>query len=344
MDRTAVEIALGRVVLAGLVARGRTRVHVGSATAPAPMGWNRRQLVAAAVQWDMRPVGGLPEFTDRLTAVMDAAHHVGAALMVFPEDVGLCLLGLVTRYGGPRSAESLSASDASRYLSAWAPLVAPLYEECFRWAARNYGMVVVAGSSVYRRRSGVFNQAVVFGPDGRLVLRQPKLHPMPLERSWGVRPGSRLDRPGGLAMPLGIAVCHDASFFETYRMAGAQGAEVMAIPSADPDPDWSEAKARRGAWARSQETGMASVVAAGTGELYGVPFTGKAGLYIPRELSADGSGVVAESREAHGEGIVAGVLDLETLARFRQEARPAPAPELLRAWLLPRYRSLTTLT
>lgn len=344
MDRTTMEIAFGRLVLAGLVARGRRQVGIGSESGVAPMTWSRRQLVAAAVQWDMRPVTGVTDFTERITAVMDAAHHVGAALVVFPEDLGLCLLGLLTRYGGPRSAESLSPSQTSRYLAAWAPLVAPLYEECFRRAARNYGMVVVAGSTVYRRRTGVFNQAVVFGPDGRLTLRQPKLHPMPMERSWGVQAGSRLDRPGGLTLPLGVAVCHDASFFETYRMAETLGVEVMAVPSADPESDWSEAKARRGAWARTQETGMASVVAAGTGELYGVRFTGKAGIYIPRELTPDGTGVVAESREAHGEGVVAGTLDLDALARFRQEARPVPAPELLRSWLLPRYRALTSLT
>lgn len=341
MDRRALELRVGRLLLAALVWWGVRRLDVGPDADVAPMAWNRRQLVVAAAQWDMHPAQSVGEFTARVTAVMDEAHHVGAALVVFPEDLGLSLLGLLTRYGGPRSTGELGAEEVRAYLGTWGPVVAPLFEETFRRAAAAYGMVVVAGSSYYRRRQQVVNQGVVFGPDGRLLLRQPKLHLITLEETWGVEPGHRFDRPEGLTMPLGVAICHDASFFETYRMAEALGVEVMAVPAADPDPDWSEPKARRGAWARTQETGMASVVAAGTGELYGVRFSGKAGIYIPRELTSDMSGVVSESARPDTEGVVVGSLDLDQLAAFRQEARPRPSEAAVKAWLFPRYRALT---
>lgn len=341
MERTTLEVALGRLALGWIVWWSTRRMDLGPDDDVAPMAWNRRQLTVAAVQWDMHPVTRLDEFVGRVTALFDAAHHAGAALVVFPEDLGLSLLGLLTRYAGPRTATDLSQEQVARLLRSWAPLVAPLYEETFRRAAASYGMVVVAGSSYYRRRAQVLNQAVVFGPDGRRLLRQPKLHLIPLEAAWGVEPGHRFGRPEGLAMPVGVSICHDASFFETYRMAERLGIEVMAVPAADPDPDWTESKARRGAWARSQETGIASVVASGTGELYGVHFSGKAGIYIPRELTPGATGVIAESPLPVGEGLVVGNLDLDQLSAFRREARPRPTDEGLRTWLSPRYRALT---
>lgn len=334
------QLPVGRVLLTGLAAWQRRRLKLPSPTDVKPMAWSRRQLVVAGVQWRMEPVRALDAWVDRLMAMLDEAHHLGAALVVFPEDMATPLLGLLTERVGTPSAAQLSDAEVGERLRAWADAVAPVYRDIFGYLARLYGLVIVAGSQLATVRGRFHNQALVFGPDGRLVHRQPKLHPLPLERRWGVDPGTEWHRVPGVTLPLGVAVCHDASFFETFRLAAAQGVELMAIPIADPDPDWREAKARRGAWARTQESGLPTVVGAGTGSLYGLTLTGKAGVYVPRELTADGSGVRAESEHPVGEGLSAGVLDLEQLAAFRAEARSGMPTRAVGRWMEAGYRAL----
>jgi predicted amidohydrolase len=334
------QLEAGRVALRLLSAWERLRLRLPEAEAAAPMPWTRRRLVVAGVQWRLEPVRSLRAWWDRLQAVMDDAYRTGSALVVFPEDMATPLLGLLTERWPTPTAAQLADEDVGRYLRAWADTVGRVYREVFAHLARRYGVTVVAGSQLAWVGRRFWNQALVFGPNGRLVHRQPKLHPIPVERRWGIEPGREWRRVERIRLPLGVAVCHDASFFETYRMAAQEGVELMAIPIADPDPDWGEAKARRGAWARTQQSGLPSVVGAGTGTLFGLALTGKAGIYVPAELTADGSGVLAESREPVGEGVVTAALDLDALAAFRAEARPGPPADLLQTWLVPGYRTL----
>jgi predicted amidohydrolase len=304
-----------------------------------PVTWTRSRFPVAAVQWRARPVARVEDFVEQVGGAVREARRLGAALLVFPEDLALQLLGLLTeRVGGARPAD-LEPAAVGRRLAAWAPLVEPLYLEIMRAWAVAAGMAVVAGSSVGRSPTGPLNNRTWFiDPRGRLQGPQPKLHPIALERAWGIEPGRALmARPEG--WPVAAFVCNDATFFETYRMAEHLGAEVVAVPIADPDPHYTVAKARRGAWARSQETGLASVVAALTGELFGLSLTGKAGVYVPAGLTPDGSGVLAESPEPVGAGLVLATLDLDALERYRRSALVAPRA-VTRRWLFPRYARL----
>jgi len=334
------QLQAGRLALRLLSAWEGLRLRLPDTEPATPMPWTRQRLVVAGVQWRLEPVRSLKAWWDRLEAVMDDAYRAGAALVVFPEDMATPLLGLLTeRWPTPTAAE-LADEEVGQYLRAWADTVGGIYREVFRHLARRYGVTIVAGSQLTWVGRRFWNQALVFGPDGRLAHRQPKLHPIPVERRWGIEPGTEWRRVDRIRLPLGVAVCHDASFFETYRMAAAEGAELMAIPIADPDPDWGEAKARRGAWARTQQSGLPSVVGAGTGTLFGLALTGKAGIYVPVELTPDATGVLAESRDPVGEGVVTAALDLDALAAFRAEARPWPSNALIQAWLVPGYRTL----
>ncbi len=330
---------MGRAYLAWRVAHERHRVQVLQRRG-VPHAWRREALVVAAVQWDMRPVGSVSDWTARLVLQCDQATRAGAALIVFPEYVGLSLLGLLSEHRILRraSAGQLSPTEVGTRLKAWAPTLVPLYRTVFSRLAAAYGVTVVAGSTLVQQAGHLQNLAHVFAPDGRLVATQPKLHLLATEASWGVVPGTSLAPIAG-PLPVQPVVCYDASFFETYRMARVNGAELVAVPIADPEPDYGEAKARRGAWARTQESGLVSVVGAGTGELYGITFTGKAAVYAPLAESPARDGVLAESPHPDGEGVVVATIDLDRLQAYRQQL-PTPRADRVASWLAPRYRAL----
>ena len=333
------ELSVGRAYLAWRVANERRRVQVLQRRG-GPLRWRRDALVVAAAQWDMRPVARVADWTARLVLQCDQATRAGAALIVFPEYVGLSLMGLLSEHRALRnaSARQLTPAEVGDRLRAWAPTVVPLYRTVFSRLAAAYGITVVAGSTLVEHEGRMENLAHVFGPDGRLLATQPKLHLLATEASWGVVPGTRLAPISG-PIPVQPVVCYDASFFETYRMARTHGAELVAVPIADPDPDYGEAKARRGAWARTQESGLVSVVGAGTGELYGILFTGKAAVYAPMAETPAGDGVLAESPHADGEGVVVATVNLDRLQEYRQHL-PAPRADRVAAWLAPRYEAL----
>ncbi len=333
------ELSLGRGYLAWRVARERGRVQVLQRR-NGPVHWRRDALVVASVQWDMRPVVDVTDWMARLMIQCDQAARAGAALVVFPEYLGLSLLGLLSEHRALRhmSVHELTPTEVGVRLKAWAPTIVPLYRAVFSRLAAAYGVTVVAGSTLVEQGGGIENLTHMFGPDGRLLGTQPKLHLLASEASWGVMPGASLSPLVG-PLPVQPVVCYDASFFETYRMARAHGAEIVAVPVADPEPVYGEAKARRGAWARTQESGLVSVVGAGTGKLYGMLFTGKAAVYAPMAETPAGDGVLAESPRPDGEGVVVATLDLDRLAAHREKL-PVPRADRVGAWLAPRYAAL----
>lgn len=334
---TRFELVVAQRLLAVIARWERLRLRLPLRQAPSPMPWQRTHLTVAAAQWRLDPVTRFPSWVDQLVDYFEEAHRRSVALLVFPEDMAIPLLGLVSGRIRVTHGQALSSGETGQWLYALAPRVERLYVDVFSRLSRAYGMTVVAGSALTLTRSRLFNRALVFGPDGTLLVAQAKLHLLPLERDWGICPGTRLEEQPVGPLPLFTAVCHDASFFETYRMAEHAGAEIMAIPIADPDVDYQDSKARRGAWARTQETGLPSIVGAATGELYGIRLTGKAAVYVPLALTDDGGGIVAQSASPDGEGLVSATLNLNQLAAFRRELVPQAREELVARWLAPRY-------
>jgi predicted amidohydrolase len=332
------DIPAGRTWLSLKLARQSRRLRLPEGRGPR-VPWTRTALTVATAQWLADPVVDLTAWVEDVRRFFDDAKAGGAALLVFPEDMSLPLLGLLPQRGEAATASAPSWVGAR--LRAWAPLLEPVYLRVMSALAADAGLTVVAGSTLGRGSLGVENRTWIITPDGRLASSQAKLHLLPLEAEWGLTPGSALAPLPTRDLPLAAFVCHDASFFETYRMATNLGAEVVAIPIADPDPAWAEPKARRGAWARSQETGLPSVVAAMTGSLFGLPLTGKAGVYVPRAASPDGSGVLAESPEPVGRRITLATLDLDALASYRRQALPPLSPFVSRQ-LEVRYRAVGT--
>lgn len=100
-----------------------------------------------------------------------------------------------------------------------------------QWATlcRDEGVHLVAGVAE-RDGDALFNTAVLIGPDG-LVGKYRKAHTWALEKTFY--------EPGDLGVPvfdtplgrIGMHICYDCWFPESFRMMAAQGADLICAPS-----------------------------------------------------------------------------------------------------------------
>jgi len=281
----------------------------------------------AAVQMRLELVGSPEEYAQRILSFAGRAAEQGARMVAFPEDVATALLGLMpgihelTAGGDLLQAVRRVGPDArvADIFRAIAPAVQQVHEASFSEAARRFGMYVVAGSAILPDARGrMVNVAHVYGPDGQKLGEQQKCHFIPMEVAWGLETGDDLavfDAPWGrFAAP----VCMDATYFETFRILAQRGAEVVVIPSANPE-EYNVWKALRGIWPRVQESQVYGIHACMVGSFMGLTLTGRSGIFAPMELTPHGDGVLAQAERYDEEAVVVADLDLEALRRLRQE-------------------------
>ncbi len=102
---------------------------------------------------------------------------------------------------------------------------------CRQWLAlcRDEGVHLVAGVAE-RDGDDLFNTAVLMGPDG-LIGTYRKAHTWALEKTFYA--------PGNLGVPvydtplgrIGMHICYDCWFPESFRLMAAQGADLICAPS-----------------------------------------------------------------------------------------------------------------
>jgi N-carbamoyl-D-amino-acid hydrolase len=166
----------------------------------------------------------------RLVALLERAAAGGADLAVLPE------LALTTFF--PRWVLEPVESDTFYDDAMPGPSTQPLFE-----AARRLGIGFALGfaeRTVENGRIRRFNSMVLVGPDGRTLGRYRKVHvPGSAEPEAGttVHLERRYFEPGDLGFPVfdfggvrvGLALCNDRRWPETYRMLCLAGAEVVLI-------------------------------------------------------------------------------------------------------------------
>lgn len=168
--------------------------------------------VVACIQ--MEPlVGGKRENVARSVHYIEEAAKNGASLVVLPE---LANTGYVfaDREEAFALAEDLPGGETAR---AWAD------------AAYRLGVYVVAGIAE-RDGERLYNSAIFMGPSGFVGVYR-KLHLWDRENLF-FEPGNRgvpvFDTSLGR---ISIAICYDGWFPEVYRLAAAQGADVVCVPT-----------------------------------------------------------------------------------------------------------------
>jgi predicted amidohydrolase len=179
---------------------------------------------------------------ERLLALMRRAAAEGAGLIVFPE------LALTTFF--PRwYFEDERELDRFFETAMPGPETRPLFDEAVRLGIGFYlGYAELVDEDGERRR---YNSALLVGPDGQIVGRYRKVH---LPGSEQLRPALRWQqlekryfRYGNLGFPVfeafggtvGMAICNDRRWPETFRVLGLKGVELVMIGynSAAHDPN-----------------------------------------------------------------------------------------------------------
>jgi predicted amidohydrolase len=189
-----------------------------------------RHVVVAAAQ--MGPVARdteREEVVDRLVALLREAAGAGAGLVVFPE---LALTTFFPRYWITDTAEL----DAFYETEMPGPATARLFDEAAR-----LGVGFHLGYAELTPDGHRYNTAVLVDREGAVVGTYRKVHLPGHEDHEPWRPFQHLERryfepgPDGFATHeafggvVGVAICNDRRWPETYRVMGLQGAEVVLV-------------------------------------------------------------------------------------------------------------------
>jgi predicted amidohydrolase len=164
---------------------------------------------------------------DRLVALLQAAHGRGAELVVFPE------LALTTFF--PRWWEDdQAAMDAWFETEMPGPATKALFEE-----ASALGVGFCLGYAELTPDGHHYNSQVLVGRDGTVLGKFRKVHIPGHDDNEPWRPFQHLERryfePGpdefgvwdALGARVGMMICNDRRWPETYRVMGLQGVEVI---------------------------------------------------------------------------------------------------------------------
>lgn len=170
------------------------------------------KITVACIQFEPH-VGNADDNRLRGVELIDTAAGRGADLVVLPE---LSNSGYV-----------FESIEEARALAERIPDG----ESCRAWAqaARRHDLHIVAGINEWTDE-GLFNSAVVVGPDGHLGTYR-KVH------LWNQE--NRFFRPGDLGFPVidtplgrvGVLICYDGWFPESYRECALRGADIICVPT-----------------------------------------------------------------------------------------------------------------
>ena len=171
------------------------------------------------------------EVVQRLCALMRQAHQVGAHLIVFPE---LALTTFFPRWYIDDEAELLQFFERQMPSTE----TQPLFD-----LARDLGIAFYLGYAELALEDGKqqrYNTAILVDAQGQIVTKYRKVH-LPghaehepwrrfqhLEKRY-FTPGQQFGVAQALGATVGLAICNDRRWAETYRVLALQGAELVLI-------------------------------------------------------------------------------------------------------------------
>ncbi len=165
----------------------------------------------------------------RMCELMRAAHARGAALVVFPE---LALTTFFPRWYMEDEAEIDKWFETEMPNGA----VAPLFD-----LARELGIGFHLGYAELTPEGRHFNTAIIVSPEGEIVGKYRKIHLPGHRENEDWRPFQHLEKryfeKGDLGFPvfdafggkLGMCICNDRRWPETWRVLGLGGAELVVL-------------------------------------------------------------------------------------------------------------------
>jgi deaminated glutathione amidase len=250
----------------------------------------------------------------QMTSTADVERNLDTAerLVGLAAARGAQLVGLPENFAFLRS-EGVSVPEPQALDGPWTRRLSEV--------ARRHAITLLLGSLPERieGETRVYNTSVLLGPDGGTLAVYRKIHlfdiDVPglehLKESRAVRPGTDVvvaDSPAGR---IGLSICYDVRFPELYRRLAAEGARVLAVPSAFTDrtgKDHWEVLLR----ARAVENLAYVFAPAQTGD------HGKGRASHGHAMIVDPWGTVV-AQVAHGEGMALAEIDFAAQDRLRRE-------------------------
>ncbi len=189
----------------------------------------RTVTVAAAQLGPIQKADSRQAVVARMIELMDAAKDGGADLVVYPE------LALTTFF--PRwYHEDVSEADIWFEREMPSPATRPLFER-----AAAHGMAMSFGYAELTPEGRRFNTAILVDGTGRIAGKYRKVHLPGHAEQDPERAFQHLEKryfePGDLGFPvfdmlggvLGMCICNDRRWPETWRVMGLQGVEMVLL-------------------------------------------------------------------------------------------------------------------
>ena len=255
---------------------------------------------------------------DRLISLLRQGADAECDLVVFPE------LALTTFF--PRWwVDDLAEADRFYETEMPGPETQPLFDE-----ARRLGVGFHLGYAELTPDGHRYNTAILVERDGSVVGRYRKVH-LPghedhepwrafqhLERYY-FEPGDGFQVHAGFGGVVGMAICNDRRWPETYRSLGLQGCELALIGYNTPihyapDPDQDRLQGFHNGLvlqAGAYQNGMWVVGVAKAGAEEGCDLLGESAIIAP-------SGEVQAVTATVGDELVVATADLDLCARYKE--------------------------
>ncbi|NLG83538.1 MAG: hypothetical protein GX493_02770 [Firmicutes bacterium] len=247
-----------------------------------------RLLKVAAIQAGVDPHWRREEWLDHLRWQLAACREEGVGLAVFP---------------------------------AWTGCYEETFPHGFPWRAagellgllgglaREAGVYLVPGTIPIREQERIFLRSFLFSPTGHCLGYQDQLCP-----PAGYEAGTELVVFPTVWGKVGLLIEGDATVPELARFMVCRGVEIVCHPTASPLPG---PPSRHGLPQVVQAYRVFGVQAPLIGLFAGQTYRGRAKVLVPRAMTDDESGVMAQARDPSATEIVTATVDLDKLERLR---------------------------
>lgn len=278
----------------------------------------RLVTVAAAQLGPIDRSDGRARVVERLITHLREARRMGCDLVVFPE---LALTTFFPRWYMTDQAEIDSFFERSMP----GPQTQPLFDE-----AKRLGLGFYIGYAELTPEGRHFNTSILVGKDGQLIGKYRKVH-LPghrehepqrrfqhLEKRYFDLSDTGFKVWRGFGGILGMAICNDRRWPETYRVMGLQGAEMILLgyntpvhnPPAPDHDDLSLFHNQLVMQAGAYQNGCWVVGVAKAGNEEGVPMIGGSQIIAP-------SGVTVAATRGDGDELAVACCDLDACASYK---------------------------
>jgi len=118
--------------------------------------------------------------------------------------------------------------------------ISNIIKRVFRKLALKHKVIIVSGTVYERKIDGIYNVCYVFDDDGTLAGSYDKYKLVPLEKSWGVKPGKNCYPIYAKNYNIGVVICYDLDDSQWISKMVRNGAQLIIAPSGGwrPYPDY----------------------------------------------------------------------------------------------------------